>query len=73
MIPRRRFSARSSPKSWAGIEKIDFIWADMQGVEGHMIPGGKKYYRIDLRTLIGMLPGSWRIVELWFDDVLLET
>jgi FkbM family methyltransferase len=74
----------------AGIEKIDFIWADMHGAERDMILGGQKVLpntrflyteysknplyqgQVDLHTLIGMLPGSWRIVELWPDDVLLE-
>jgi len=74
----------------AGIEKIDFIWADLQGAEGDMILGGQEVLpntrflyteysnnplyqeQVDLHTLIGMLPGSWRIVELWPDDVLLE-
>jgi FkbM family methyltransferase len=72
-----------------GLERIDFIWADIQGAEREMIQGGHETlartryiyteYSDDelyegqatLRELLTLLP-SFRVIELWPDEVLLE-
>lgn len=73
----------------AGIERVDFVWADVQGAEGDMVRGGLELLRrtrylyteysndelyegqVTLADILALLP-SFRVVELWPTDVLLE-
>lgn len=65
------------------LEFIDFIWADMEGSEGTMIEGGQdilkktkflymEYQKKVLKENISKLPGKWKIIHKFENDVLLE-
>ena len=72
------------------VERVDFIWADIQGAEAAMVRGGQatlhrtRYLYTEfsddelyegqstLAEVLALLPGRWRVFELWPDNVLLE-
>jgi FkbM family methyltransferase len=72
------------------IDRIDFIWCDVQGAEDLVIQGGRvalsntryfytEYYDTELYDgqlpvgeIHGRLPGEWKMIKKWENDVLFE-